>query len=186
MPKHPALNPNFNFHNTTSILLRFIQQPLSFKLHSNQSITMKILIIVFIFAVLLCPVLSENSFGQTAESQKKTTPKIFFQILLRDKDGHLYAYIQPQLQIFDMARTIAWVAQYATNSTVVFEGQSYLLMKFEDHYSGGSHFEQMGGYFLNVPINGQSTNIFYAYHDSYLKNAGDTASVYWEILVPSQ
>ena len=146
---------------------------------------MKILIIVFIFAVLLCPIFSENSFGQTAESQKKITPKIFFQMLLRDKDGHLYAYIQPQLQIFDMARTIAWVAQYATNSSVVFEGQSYLLMKFEDH-SGESHFEQLGGYFLNVPINGKMTNIFYAYYDSYLINAGDNATYYWEVFVPSQ
>ncbi len=146
---------------------------------------MKILIIVFIFAVLLSPILCENSYGQTAESQKKPTPKIFFQIQLRDKDGHLYGYIQPQLQIFDMARTIAWLAPYATNSSVVFEGKSYLLMKFEDHLYG-SHFEQMGGYFLNVPINGKTTNIFYAYHDSYLMNAGDTASVYWETLVPSQ
>lgn len=145
---------------------------------------MKILIIVFIFAVLLCPIL-ENSFGQTAESQKKPTPKIFFQIQLRDKDGHLYGYIQPQLQIFDMARTIAWVAPHATNSSVVFEGKSYLLMKFEEH-SVESHFKQFGGYFLNVPINNQTTQVFYAYHDSYLASAGDNTIVYWEVLVPSQ
>ena len=146
---------------------------------------MKILIILVIFAILLCPNLFENSYGQTTESQQKPTPKIFFQIELRDKDGHLYGYIQPVLQIFDMDRIIAWIAPLATNSSVVYEGNDYLLMKLEDP-SFISNFEQLGGYFLNVSIDGQTTNVFYAYYDSYLANAGDTATHYWEILVPSQ
>ena len=146
---------------------------------------MKILIILFIFAILLGPNLFENSYGQTTESQKKPAPKMFFQIQLRDKEGHLYGYIQPALQIFDMDRIITWIAPHATNSSIIYEGNSYLLMTLREPYVR-NNFEQLGGYFLNVSIDGRMTNVFYAHYDSYLANTGDTATHYWEILIPLQ
>lgn len=144
---------------------------------------MKILFVMFIFVMFLAPIFFENSFGQTVPSQKPTS-KIFMEMQLYDKDGHLYGYIQPVLQIFDKDRTIAWIASHGTNSSVVYQGQRYLLIKFQDT-SGETGFEQLGGYFLNVPVNGQMINIFYAYHDSFLMNKGDTQKVYWEALIPS-
>lgn len=124
----------------------------------------------------------ENSYG-LAEPQKKSTTQIFFYEELRDKDGNLIGYIQPVLQIFDKDRTIAWIAERATNSTVVFNGQNYLLMKYDEPLIG-SQFDQFGGYFLNVPVNGQTTQVLYAYYDSYFMNTGDNNRVYWEVLVP--
>lgn len=134
--------------------------------------------------MLIIPTLVENSFGQPVSSQQKPTSKIFMEMQLYDKDGHLYGYIQPVLQIFDKDRTIAWVASHATNSSIVYQGQRYLLMKFLDS-SPGSHYEQLGGYFLNVPVNGRTINVFYAYHDSFLMNKGDTQKVYWQVIIPS-
>jgi hypothetical protein len=144
---------------------------------------MKILFVMFIFVIFLVPVFFGNSFGQTVQSQKPTS-KIFMEMQLYDKDGHLYGYIQPVLQIFDMDRTIVWIASHATNSSVVYQGHRYLLMKFQDT-SGESHFEQLGGYFLNVPVNGQMINVFYAYHDSFLMDKGDIQKIYWQALIPS-
>ena len=145
---------------------------------------MKNLFVFFVFAILLVPVLFGNSYGQSIQNQERPTSKIFMEMQLYDKDGHLYGYIQPVLQVFDKDRTIAWVASHATNSSIVYQGQRYILMKFLDS-SPGSHYEQLGGYFLNVPVNGRVTNVFYAYHDSFLMNKGDTQKVYWQVIIPS-
>lgn len=147
---------------------------------------MKILLVLLISVMLAGSVFFENSYGTTTESQQKFAAKIFFQLELRDKNGHLYGYIQPRLQIYDMDRVIAWVAEHATNSSnVVFEGQKYLLMQYEEPVTD-SHFDQVGGYFLYVPVNGFLEKIFYAYYDSYLINGGDKNMAYWEVLIPSQ
>lgn len=152
----------------------------------NLDDTMKILIVILISVMFTGSVFFENSYGATTESQKKFAPKIFFQIELRDKDGHLYGYIQPRLQIFDMDRVVAWIVEHSTNSSnVVFEGQKYLLMQCEEPVTS-SHFDQVGGYFIYVPVNSYLEKIFYAYYDSYLVNPNDKNRAYWEVLIPSQ
>ena len=143
---------------------------------------MKILL-ALVLSVILVGSIFEDSYG--LESQKKPTTKIFFFQELRDKDGNLIGYIQPVLQIFDKDRTIAWIAQHGTNSTVVYNGQNYLLMKYDEPLIG-SQFDQFGGYFLKLPVNGKTKQIFYAYYDSYFMNTGDNNRAYWEALVPLQ
>lgn len=147
---------------------------------------MKTLLAILLSVMLACSVFIGNSYGQDTVSQKTFSPKIFFQLELRDKDGHLYGYIQPRLQIFDMDRVVAWVAGHATNSSnVVFEGQKYLLMQYEEPVTD-SKFDQVGGYFLYVPVDGRLTKIFFAYYDSYLIDSNDHNEAYWEVLIPSQ
>jgi len=174
---------------------------------------MKILIILFIFAILLGPNLFENSYGQISDStpqtnstgitdvtgttgvigsgdfevtgvQKIQSITVFMQIKFYNSAGQLIGYTEGEPQIFNLDKVISWVEPISHKSTIIKGKQSLEITQLSDSI-GWSDADTMGAYFLDQPVNGMMTNVLYFSHDSIYASAGDTAEVFWTVIKSS-
>lgn len=144
---------------------------------------MRVLITV-LFSVVFTGLLIGSSYADTVKEKNNDDVEIFMQIVLRNSDGTLIGYIEdaPQ-QIFYVDQVIDWVEPKANKSIIIKDGKKFEMLKFNDKLNW-SETKTMGGYYLNVPINGKMVNGMYFNFDSFYILPGDTAQIFWTIFRP--
>jgi len=118
-----------------------------------------------------------------AWADKLETPQIFLQIKLYDASGQFIGYNEGTPHIFYLDKAIEWLEPRSQKSTIIKNGQSFEILQWEDHLKWYED-QAMGGYFLQLPVNGQMETLVFFHHDSFHVKEGDFTNVYWTVFKP--
>ena len=144
---------------------------------------MKILLIILIFFMSLgIFFLTESNalVGPSAPPEDPSLPEISLQLTLRNSDGILVTYIEPQNFWLRNVNLIHQFLDEQENKTIIFiDGKKYEQIEFEfEHYSttrGG----QQSTYILGLEGFGGILN---AEFNGYISEVGDTLTASWKII----
>lgn len=164
---------------------------------------MKIRIILLIFVVGLVPILAQSSFGQTSGASETkslvttgatsaaafrpttvethSTIEVFMQVVIRNANGQLVAYVEGPPDILDLASTLQWLEPQAKKSTIIKDRSAHELWQFTQQFNFTLS-DAPSAYFLQVPRDGGSVLVFWFNHDSIPVIPGDTFRVFWTII----
>jgi len=143
---------------------------------------MKILLIILIFFMSLgIFFLTESNalVGPSAPREDPSLPEISLQLTLRNSDGMLVAYIEPQNFWLRNVFLIHQFLDEQENKTIIFiDGKKYEQVEFEvEHYS--TTHGQQSMYILGLEGFGGILN---AEFNGYISEVGDTLTASWKII----
>ncbi len=137
---------------------------------------MKILIL-FILVIFLSSTLIGYSYGQ-APREDPSLPQIHLQIVVRDSNGQLVAYVEPTVVYL---RNVGWIHEYLDtkeNKTLItIEGQIFEQIKYEQSWT---QTRQRQIATMQMTYNGEVPLLFR--HDGYIASPGDTIHTSWDII----
>jgi len=114
-------------------------------------------------------------------AQEQKNPEIFIQIEIRDSNGQLVGYTEGNPQIFYLNTALEWVEPLATKKIIMKDGERTELLQYEyqiDIFEAQSS----AAYYLKLPVNGETVNVLYFYHDSYHLLPGDAVTIHWTVI----
>jgi len=144
---------------------------------------MKILLIILIFVMSLgIFFLTESNalVGLQAAREDPSLPEISLQLTLRNSDGILVAYLEPQTFWLRNVNMIHQFLDEQENKTIIFiDGKKYEQIEFEfEHYSP-TRGDQQSTYILGLEGFGGILN---AEFNGYISEVGDTLTASWKII----
>ena len=143
---------------------------------------MKILLIILIFVMSLgIFFLTESNalVGPSAPREDPSLPEISLQLTLRNSDGMLVAYIEPQNFWLRNVNLIHQFLDEQENKTIIFiDGKKHeqIEFEFEHYYSTGGN--QISMYVLGW----EGFGIINAEMNGYISEVGDTMTATWKII----
>jgi len=145
---------------------------------------MKILLIFLIFVMSLGIFFLADSnalVGPAAPREHQSLPYISLQLTVRNSDGVLVAYNEPQ--VFWL-RNVNYIHQFLDeqeNKTIIFiDGKKHEQIEF-----GNEHYFRNGGNQISMYVLGWEGNgIINAEMNGYISGVGDTLSATWKIIRP--
>jgi len=144
---------------------------------------MKTIALLVIFLMMSATVLIGNSYGENiAPRDHPSLHKVSLQLVVRNSDGQLVAYIEPTVMYI---RNIVWTHEYLDkipNKRIIIEdGKNLELIQFQRNEKFDK-VGQMATYGLVSPINGKNEFVLLFRHDAYIAAPGDTVTAYWKII----
>jgi len=143
---------------------------------------MKILLIFLIFSISLGTFFLVDSnalIGPAAPREDPSIPEISVQILVRNSDGMLVAYIEPSVFFFtNVYLTHKFLDAQEDKMIIVIDDKSYEQIKFEFNV----YFTTDDGQITTYQVFQDGIVVFFARHDGYISEAGDTYTASWQII----
>lgn len=135
-------------------------------------------------AVSLIPISSDDELNPNEIKQNpKNIPEILVQLILRNSQGELIAYIETTEKF---AMRPLYLIDYLDNiknkQIINKDGKNYLLFQFQGSEPKVKKTHSMAMYALMDRINGKPTPIVTMNHDAYQVSPGDQLTVYWTVL----
>lgn len=151
--------------------------------------------IMLVFFLLLGSALVGISYGQTRYStddskitgakNAESMPEVLLQLLIRDADGHLLAYIEgTRIVSIKSALLNQYLDTIPGKQIIMKEGKMFELIQFQRAESTVIRSHSMAMFVLVAPINDKNQNVLMINHDAYQVEPGDKATVYWTIIRP--
>jgi len=151
--------------------------------YTYKMLIMKILLIFLIFAISLGTFFLVDSnaiIGPIAPREDPSIPEISVQIVVRNSDGMLVAYIEPSVYAFrNVFLTHKFLDAEEDKTIIIIDDKSYEQIKFEFVEYFTTSMGQVTTYQVwqdGIP------GVFYARHDGYISEAGDTLTASWKII----
>ena len=137
------------------------------------------IIVILVVAIFVGSVLIGNSYADTAPRHIASIPEIYLQLVVRDAQGHMVAYIEPTRMYFIDPTSIHEFLDLQKNKTIITKnGKTFEEIKFP----GGSGTDQEFNAFdsFNLYYNGDM--IIETLHNEYFVLPGDTYASYWTVV----
>ena len=143
---------------------------------------MKILIIFLIFVMSLGFFFLADSnalVGPAAPREHPSLREISLQLTLRNSDGTLVAYYEPQNFWLVNVFILHQLLDEQENKTIIFiDGKKYEQIEFEFKHSSTVRGNQISTYILGTDYYA----VINAEHNGYISEAGDTLTTTWKII----
>ena len=118
-----------------------------------------------------------TSYSDVAPKEHPSLPEVSLQLLIRNSDGQLVAYVEPTLMYIRNLNGVHEYLDRLDNRTVVTrDGKNYEIIEFENT----AHFfrvSQQAGY--GMVYKGDYILLFR--HDGYISSPGDSLTISWKI-----
>ena len=136
---------------------------------------------------MLCPLLIENSYGQTRQESGNTTFFIFVQTQIRNSDNQLIAYLEAdkKIAILDTKLLNNFLDLRTPISTFTREGQQFEMIKI-DLQNQITESNTISKTALATVVDGKQIIMAYSDHDGYPIVSGDTVTSSWVIIRPAR
>jgi len=153
-------------------------------LHNN-ILFMKFLVILLLVALFFSTM--QVSYSQLVPPQQvEDLPKALVQIILRNSEGQLVAYIEgTKILRINPSLLNQYLDTLPNKETIIIEGKNYELFQWEQGTENIDKTHSMALYVLKVlPTNGQYRSALSINHNAYQVEAGDTIEIFYTIMMP--
>ena len=128
--------------------------------------------------IVLFSVLVGTSYGAPALRQHPSLPEVSLQLLVRNSEGQLVAYIEPSVMyIRNLAATHEFLNKIANKTTIIKDGKNYELIEFKKVET-----YKQSGQLATYGINYKGNFVLLFRHDGYIIQPNDTLTIHWKIL----
>jgi hypothetical protein len=135
---------------------------------------------ISIFSMLLTVSFVGTSFAQEFipfPSTDPTLPEVSLQLVLRNSEGQLIAYIEPTLAyIPSVAGTHQYLDQFPDKKIITKDGKNLEVIEFQFQQTFTTS-EQFATYSI-----GSDRAVYLFRHDAFLSHPGDVITAYWHIV----
>ena len=115
----------------------------------------------------------------------KELPQVTLQLVLRDSDGHLVAYvIADQIVAIDPTVLDRYLDNKQNRKITDIDGKSYEIIWWQGKTEKIEKTHAMTTFVLHAPVGQTYQTALEILHDSYQVSPGDTVTVYWSVSRP--
>ena len=120
-----------------------------------------------------------DAYGFTPAPQSDPSlPKISLQLLVRNSDGSIIAYLEPTIKyITNLHMLHKYLDTIQNKTTITKDGHSFEVIQFELSQGFGT-LAQYSSYILSY----NETGVLQFTHDGYIAGPGDTLTTSWKII----
>ena len=139
---------------------------------------MNIAIILSLSIIIAFSTLVGTSYGAPALRQHPSLPEVSLQLLVRNSDGQLVAYIEPsEMYIRNLAKTHEFLDGIKNKTTIIKDEKSYELIQFKKVET-----YKRSGQLATYGINYKGDFVLLFRHDGYIIQPNDKLTIHWKIL----
>jgi hypothetical protein len=139
---------------------------------------MKIPLVLLFFVIILGPIFT-NAYGFTPFPQSDPSlPEISLQLLIRNSDGNLIAYVEPTIKYISNLHMLHKYLDTMQNKTIITKGgQSFEVIQ-SVHDEGFDTLAQYSSFIFSY----NGTDVLEFTHDGYIAGPGDTITVSLKVI----
>lgn len=134
------------------------------------------LLVIIPFSVI--PAHAQYTYAMDA----KVLPDVLLQLVLRDSQGRLVAYIQTnQIVAIDPTILDGYLNNMQNRKTIIQDGKPYEVIQWQGRTETIDKSHAMTLFVLYAPVGGAYQTALEVLHNSYQASPGDTVTVYWSV-----
>lgn len=141
----------------------------------------------FLIFVLASVFVTNAAYGQYlyGENLPKELPSVILQLVLRDSDGHLVAYvIADQIVAIDPTVLDKYLDNKQNRKITDKDGKPHETIQWQGRTEKIDKAHAMTTFVLYAPVDQTYQTALEMLHDSYQVSPGDTVTVYWSVVRP--
>ncbi|HXV38433.1 MAG TPA: hypothetical protein VD699_02515 [Nitrosopumilaceae archaeon] len=139
---------------------------------------MNIPIILSLSTIIVFSTFLGTSYGAPALREHPSLPEVSLQLLVRNSEGQLVAYIEPsEMYIRNLAKTHEFLDGIKNKTTIIKDEKSYELIQFKKVET-----YKRSGQLATYGINYKGDFVLLFRHDGYIIQPNDKLTIHWKIL----